>query len=92
MSVNTSVADRSPGAVGLKVTRTVQVAPGARNPMQSVPTIVKSPGLVPAKVTSVIWNGEGHTAYPQTVCIQRAVDTYLTTLDPPANGLVCPAS
>ncbi len=37
------------------------------------------------------WEGEGHTAYPQTSCITRAVDAYLLDLTVPAQGLRCPA-
>jgi pimeloyl-ACP methyl ester carboxylesterase len=38
------------------------------------------------------WQGEGHTAYPQTSCIRNAVDGYLIRLAPPAPGLTCPAN
>jgi pimeloyl-ACP methyl ester carboxylesterase len=37
------------------------------------------------------WEGEGHTAYPQTACITEAVDRYLISLDPPPAGQRCPA-
>jgi len=37
------------------------------------------------------WQGEGHTAYPQTDCLRRAVDGYLIGLAVPAIGLTCPA-
>ena len=36
------------------------------------------------------WEGEGHTAYPSTPCIVRAVDAYLTDLTVPKAGLRCP--
>jgi pimeloyl-ACP methyl ester carboxylesterase len=36
------------------------------------------------------WQGEGHTAYPQTDCLRRAVDGYLIRLAVPAKGLTCP--
>jgi hypothetical protein len=39
----------------------------------------------------VTWEGEGHTAYPQTTCIRLAVDSYLITLAVPQEGLRCPA-
>jgi pimeloyl-ACP methyl ester carboxylesterase len=39
----------------------------------------------------VTWQGEGHTAYPKTDCIDRAVDRYLIGLTVPAKGLTCPA-
>jgi hypothetical protein len=39
----------------------------------------------------VTWEGEGHTAYPHTSCIQQAVDGYLIGLTVPADGLRCPA-
>ncbi len=38
------------------------------------------------------WEGEGHTAYPETSCIRRAVDNYLIDLTVPEDGLRCPAS
>jgi len=37
------------------------------------------------------WEGEGHTAYPSTSCIVRAVDGYLIDLKVPQEGLRCPA-
>jgi pimeloyl-ACP methyl ester carboxylesterase len=38
------------------------------------------------------WEGEGHTAYPQTRCITSAVNAYLIDLKVPAEGATCPAS
>ncbi len=38
----------------------------------------------------VTWQGEGHTAYPQTTCIRAAVDAYLINLSVPPDGLTCP--
>ncbi|MBM2617821.1 alpha/beta fold hydrolase [Actinoplanes sp. LDG1-06] len=37
------------------------------------------------------WEGEGHTAYPNTPCIVNAVDSYLIDLKVPQEGLRCPA-
>ncbi|HET9518306.1 MAG TPA: alpha/beta hydrolase [Actinoplanes sp.] len=37
------------------------------------------------------WQGEGHTAYPDTPCITTAVNRYLIDLRVPAQGLRCPA-
>jgi pimeloyl-ACP methyl ester carboxylesterase len=37
------------------------------------------------------WEGEGHTAYPNTRCITDAVDAYLIDLRLPREGLRCPA-
>jgi len=37
------------------------------------------------------WQGEGHTAYPQTRCITNAVNRYLIDLTVPAQGTTCPA-
>ncbi|MGC5050855.1 alpha/beta hydrolase [Micromonospora sp. DT48] len=37
------------------------------------------------------WEGEGHTAYPQTTCITEAVDAYLIDLTVPPEGKRCPA-
>jgi pimeloyl-ACP methyl ester carboxylesterase len=37
------------------------------------------------------WEGEGHTAYPNTPCISNAVNGYLIGLTMPRSGLRCPA-
>jgi len=39
----------------------------------------------------VTWDGEGHTAYPQTTCIRSTIDAYLINLNVPAAGTTCPA-
>jgi pimeloyl-ACP methyl ester carboxylesterase len=39
----------------------------------------------------LIWQGDGHTAYPKTDCITAAVDAYLIDLTAPKDGLTCPA-
>jgi pimeloyl-ACP methyl ester carboxylesterase len=36
------------------------------------------------------WEGEGHTAYPQTTCVTIAVDSYLINLTVPKDGQRCP--
>jgi pimeloyl-ACP methyl ester carboxylesterase len=36
------------------------------------------------------WEGEGHTAYPQTGCVTQAVDAYLLNLTVPPEGKRCP--
>jgi pimeloyl-ACP methyl ester carboxylesterase len=41
--------------------------------------------------TVVTWQGEGHTAYPQTRCVQNAVNGYLIDLRVPDDGVTCPA-
>jgi pimeloyl-ACP methyl ester carboxylesterase len=38
------------------------------------------------------WDGDGHTAYPQTTCITTAVDNYLLNLTMPPKNTVCPPS
>lgn len=38
----------------------------------------------------VTWQGEGHTAYPQTTCIRAAVDAYLLSVSVPPDNLTCP--
>jgi len=38
------------------------------------------------------WDGEGHTAYPQTTCISNAVDAYLIDGTVPPTGTTCPKS
>jgi pimeloyl-ACP methyl ester carboxylesterase len=37
------------------------------------------------------WEGEGHTAYPETPCITAAVNAYLIGLKVPDEGKTCPA-
>jgi pimeloyl-ACP methyl ester carboxylesterase len=39
----------------------------------------------------LIWQGQGHTAYPKSECVNAAVNTYLLDLAPPMDGLTCPA-
>jgi pimeloyl-ACP methyl ester carboxylesterase len=41
--------------------------------------------------TLLIWQGNGHTAYPKSQCITDAVNNYLIDLTPPMDGLTCPA-
>ncbi|MEN3362644.1 MAG: hypothetical protein V7637_6626, partial [Mycobacteriales bacterium] len=36
------------------------------------------------------WDGEGHTAYPKTACVTRAVNAYLINLTVPKAGTSCP--
>jgi pimeloyl-ACP methyl ester carboxylesterase len=37
------------------------------------------------------WEGEGHTAYPETSCITGIVNKYLVNLEVPKAGTTCPA-
>ena len=39
----------------------------------------------------LVWQGDGHTAYPKTSCITTDVDRYLLDLTLPAVGTTCPA-
>ncbi|MGY1609336.1 alpha/beta hydrolase [Geodermatophilus sp. SYSU D00700] len=39
----------------------------------------------------VVWQGQGHTAYPKTECVTTAVNAYLIDLTAPQDGLTCPA-
>jgi pimeloyl-ACP methyl ester carboxylesterase len=39
----------------------------------------------------LVWQGDGHTAYPKTSCVTDAVDSYLIDLKVPATGKTCPA-
>jgi pimeloyl-ACP methyl ester carboxylesterase len=41
--------------------------------------------------TVLTWEGEGHTAYPETACIRKAIDEYFIDLKVPAAGTTCPA-
>jgi pimeloyl-ACP methyl ester carboxylesterase len=39
----------------------------------------------------LVWQGDGHTAYPKTTCITNDVDSYLIDLTAPAPDSTCPA-
>jgi pimeloyl-ACP methyl ester carboxylesterase len=43
-----------------------------------------------ARGVLLTWDGEGHTAYPKTPCVTRAVDGYLIDLRVPRAGTSCP--
>jgi pimeloyl-ACP methyl ester carboxylesterase len=53
----------------------------------------QTPKLAEMLGTGVVltWQGEGHTAYPETRCVSDAVNTYLIQVKPPAAGKTCPA-
>ncbi len=38
------------------------------------------------------WEGDGHTAFPKTDCINAAVTGYLVDLEVPEDGASCPAA
>ena len=40
----------------------------------------------------LVWQGDGHTAYPKTTCVTNAVNSYLINLTLPPTGATCPAS
>jgi pimeloyl-ACP methyl ester carboxylesterase len=40
----------------------------------------------------LVWQGDGHTAYPKTTCVTNDVDSYLINLTLPAVGTTCPAA
>jgi len=54
----------------------------------------QAPRLAEMLGTGVLltWDGEGHTAYPETECIADAVNAYVLDLAVPPEGTVCPAS
>ncbi len=56
-------------------------------PYEQAPALAKMLGV--GRVLT--WEGEGHTAYPQTTCITEAVDAYLIELTVPTEGKRCPA-
>ena len=56
-------------------------------PYESTPKLANMLGVG----TVVTWEGEGHTAYPNTTCIRTAVDDYFIDLTVPAKDLTCPA-
>lgn len=40
----------------------------------------------------LVWEGDGHTAYPKTTCVTNDVDNYLIALKAPTPESTCPAS
>jgi pimeloyl-ACP methyl ester carboxylesterase len=40
----------------------------------------------------LVWQGDGHTAYPKTTCVTNDVNSYLINLTLPPTGATCPAS
>jgi pimeloyl-ACP methyl ester carboxylesterase len=40
----------------------------------------------------LVWNGDGHTAYPKTKCVTDYVNSYLIDLTVPPDGATCPAA
>ena len=38
------------------------------------------------------WEGDGHTAFPKTDCVNAAVTSYLVDLEVPEDGMSCPAA
>lgn len=40
----------------------------------------------------LVWQGDGHTAYPKTTCVTNDVDSYLIDLKAPSPETTCPAS
>jgi pimeloyl-ACP methyl ester carboxylesterase len=40
----------------------------------------------------LVWQGDGHTAYPKTPCVTTDVDNYLINLTLPPVGATCPAA
>lgn len=40
----------------------------------------------------LVWQGDGHTAYPKTTCVTNDVDTYLIDVKAPTPDSTCPAS
>jgi pimeloyl-ACP methyl ester carboxylesterase len=65
---------------------------GTRNdPATPYEQTAKLAGMLGTGVV-LTWEGEGHTAYPETRCINNAVDSYLINLAVPKAGTDCPAS
>jgi pimeloyl-ACP methyl ester carboxylesterase len=56
-------------------------------PYEQTPALAKMLGVG----VVLTWEGEGHTAYPQTRCITSAVNGYLIDLRVPQDGQSCPA-
>ncbi len=53
----------------------------------------QAPALANLLGTGVLitYEGEGHTIYPDSPCVNEAVNQYLLELEPPVDGLRCPA-
>jgi pimeloyl-ACP methyl ester carboxylesterase len=73
----------APGAPPILVVGTVG---DPATPYESAPRLAGMLGV--GRVLT--WEGEGHTAYPGTECVNQAVDSYLIDLTVPDEGATCP--
>ncbi|MDQ6937312.1 MAG: alpha/beta hydrolase [Actinomycetota bacterium] len=76
-------AATAPGSGPILVVGTVH---DPATPYASAPALARSLG----HGVLLTWNGDGHTAFPKTPCITRAVESYLIDLSVPAPAATCP--
>ncbi len=68
----------------------ILVVGNSGDPVTPLPGAVDMAGQLEAGVL-LTWQGQGHTAYPKSECVNAAVNSYLIDLAAPADGLTCPA-
>ena len=76
-------AGKAPGAPPIVVVGTVN------DPATPYENTAKLARMLGSGVV-LTWEGEGHTAYPQTTCVRDTVDDYLLELKVPTDGKTCP--
>jgi pimeloyl-ACP methyl ester carboxylesterase len=84
--------ERDPFPVGRALGAPPILVVGTKNdPATPYEQTAKLAGMLGTGVV-LTWEGEGHTAYPETRCINSAVNSYLIDLKVPKAGTDCPAS
>jgi pimeloyl-ACP methyl ester carboxylesterase len=68
----------------------ILVVGNAGDPVTPLPGAVDMAEVLDSGVL-LTWQGQGHTAYPKSECVNAAVNAYLIDLTPPLDGLTCPA-
>ena len=81
-------AERTPGPVSAAGAPPIVVVGTTGDPATPYPWAVALARELDSGVL-VTHQGEGHTAYQSSTCVQRAVDLYLVDLTVPKQGLVC---
>jgi pimeloyl-ACP methyl ester carboxylesterase len=81
-------AERTPGPVSAKGAPPIEVVGATGDPATPYAWAVSLSKELSSGVL-ITREGEGHTSYAASSCVQRAVDAYLIDLTVPRNGLTC---
>ena len=81
-------AERTPGRISAAGAPPIVVVGTTGDPATPYPWAVALAKELDSGVL-ITHQGEGHTAWQASSCVQRAVDTYLVELTVPKNGLTC---